>query len=460
MTMFLETIGISKTDLESLNTIHVTGTKGKGMTCAFTESMLRKAGLRTGFYSSPHLVVVRERIRINGTPISPEKFAKYFFPVYNSLHAWQMKYPEFQMPPYFRFITCMAFYAFLKEKVDVAIFEVGIGGRYDCTNVIPNPTVVGITSLGLEHQSMLGNTLEEIAWNKVGIMKANCPAFTVDNHPSDILKLMQDYAIQVNCPFAVVPKMCELSKKVQLGVDDGNVSELNSALAVQLTTSFLKQKFPEKLHLCESEKEIPFFQCSKLLSPAHISGLESTRWLGRFQRIPKSNFLQYYLDGAHTPASLCIALEWFTNVSSKSSCHVLIFNVTGERASDLVIPFAQSNIFQLAIFCPVVRRGTTPDRDNWNVLNVSRETDLISVCKKHAEEWNSVNSCASLILDSTDAAIDFVNGLSNQTTKAHHLELFTSNKQNVSETVEVLVTGSLHLVGNVLSILVPSMNDE
>lgn len=98
--------------------------------------------------------------------------------------------------------------------------------------------------------------------------------------------------------------------------------------------------------------------------------------------------------------------------------------------------------------------------DNWNVLNVSRETDLISVCKKHAEEWNSVNSCASLILDSTDAAIDFVNGLSNQTTKAHHLELFTSNKQNVSETVEVLVTGSLHLVGNVLSILVPSMNDE
>lgn len=189
----------------------------------------------------------------------------------------------------------------------------------------------------------------------------------------------------------MVPKLSELSEKVKLGVDDGKVSQMNAALAVQLSTSFLKQKFPEKLQLLEqSTYKIPFSQSCRALSPAHIKGLETTRWPGRFQvtdkyilrlycaisfiytskswlvlqRIIKSDFLHYFLDGAHTEASLAIALDWFANTSERSSFRVLIFNVTGERGSDLVVPFALSNVFRLAIFCPVLRRGTTPDRGN------------------------------------------------------------------------------------------------
>lgn len=108
--------------------------QGKGSTCSFCESILRQHGLKTGFYSSPHLVQVRERIRINGDPISRELFAKYFWEVYDLLI--KQKENDNDMPAYFKFLTVMAFYVFLKENVDAAIIEVGIGGLYDCTNVL------------------------------------------------------------------------------------------------------------------------------------------------------------------------------------------------------------------------------------------------------------------------------------------------------------------------------------
>uniref|UniRef100_A0A1I8BBJ5 Tetrahydrofolate synthase n=1 Tax=Meloidogyne hapla TaxID=6305 RepID=A0A1I8BBJ5_MELHA len=128
MMEYLSPLGISLTDIDSLNCIHIAGTKGKGSTCAFLESILRQLGYKTGFYSSPHLIHVRERIQINGQPISEEK-----------------------MPGYFKFLTIMAFYIFYVEKVDVAIIEVGIGGENDCTNIILNPIVCGITTLDLDH---------------------------------------------------------------------------------------------------------------------------------------------------------------------------------------------------------------------------------------------------------------------------------------------------------------------
>ncbi|KHJ87024.1 hypothetical protein OESDEN_13209 [Oesophagostomum dentatum] len=124
--------GIELDDLDRLNVIHVSGTKGKGSTCAFVESILRNVGFRTGLYTSPHLVHARERIRINGKPISETLFAKHFFTVYNKL---KKECPE-DMPPYFKFLTILSFHVFLQEGVDVAIVEVGIGGEYDATNVV------------------------------------------------------------------------------------------------------------------------------------------------------------------------------------------------------------------------------------------------------------------------------------------------------------------------------------
>jgi len=149
--------------------IHVAGTKGKGSTCAFSESILRNCGLKTGLFTSPHLVSVRERIKINGIPISQELFSNYFWECWNKLE--QTKTTQFpNMPAYFRFLTLMAFKIFIAEKVDVTVMEVGIGGRTDATNV-EGSVVCGITSLGYDHQEVLGNTLTEIAYEKSGIFK-------------------------------------------------------------------------------------------------------------------------------------------------------------------------------------------------------------------------------------------------------------------------------------------------
>ena len=173
---YLSDMSIGAKELNDLPVIHVSGTKGKGSTCAFTESILRHQGLKTGFYSSPHLVSATERIRINGKPMSQKVFAAYFWKVYNQIG------PE--KPAYFKFLTIMAFHVFIEEKVDVALIEVGIGGSYDCTNVVEKPVAVGITLLDYDHTKVLGNTIEEIAWHKAGIMKAGSVAFANPFQPA------------------------------------------------------------------------------------------------------------------------------------------------------------------------------------------------------------------------------------------------------------------------------------
>uniref|UniRef100_A0A3Q2DIN5 tetrahydrofolate synthase n=1 Tax=Cyprinodon variegatus TaxID=28743 RepID=A0A3Q2DIN5_CYPVA len=119
---------------------------------------------------SPHLVQVRERIRINGQPISKDLFTKYFWQVYGRLDETKEVHGG-TMPAYFRFLTILAFHIFLQEKVDLAVIEVGIGGAYDCTNIIRRPWVCGISSLGIDHTQILGDTIEKIAWQKGGIFK-------------------------------------------------------------------------------------------------------------------------------------------------------------------------------------------------------------------------------------------------------------------------------------------------
>uniref|UniRef100_H2Y663 Uncharacterized protein n=1 Tax=Ciona savignyi TaxID=51511 RepID=H2Y663_CIOSA len=205
MRELLHRINISNDDLNQLKIIHITGTKGKGSTCAFVDNILRKHGVKTGFYSSPHLLEVRERIRVNGRPISTDLFTQYFWEVFDLLKLTEHNY-EVKVPSYFYMLTALALYVFKHEHVSATILEVGIGGAYDCTNVVPNPVCCGVASLGLDHTDLLGNTLGEIAWQKGGIFKRGATAFTVPQ-PDEGMKVLHQRADEVGADLKVAPPL-------------------------------------------------------------------------------------------------------------------------------------------------------------------------------------------------------------------------------------------------------------
>jgi len=150
-----------------LRFVHVAGTKGKGSVCAFTARVLEEAGYTVGLYISPSLVDVGERISVNGTMLSPEDFLDAFDAVWSTIGSVSEDDPV----TVFEVFTAMAIVHFARRKVDMVVWEVGLGGLYDATNVIPVPEVAVITNIGLEHTDRLGNTVEEIATQKAGIIK-------------------------------------------------------------------------------------------------------------------------------------------------------------------------------------------------------------------------------------------------------------------------------------------------
>ena len=158
----------------SARTVHIAGTKGKGSTAAMVDSILGVAGYRTGFYSSPHLHTFRERIRLGGEPVSEDVFAglvEKLAPVAAELE----RDTELGPVTLFEFMTAMAFQCFAEEEVDFQTIEVGLGGRLDATNVV-EPKVCAITSVSLDHMAILGDTVEEIAADKAGIIKPRSPS--------------------------------------------------------------------------------------------------------------------------------------------------------------------------------------------------------------------------------------------------------------------------------------------
>ncbi len=177
---------------ERLRVVHVAGTKGKGSTSAMMESVLRAAGYKTGLYTSPHLHDVRERLRINGQSITKEAFIRL-------VERIKAESPAVGAITTFEALTAMAFMWFADSNVDLVVLEVGLGGRLDATNLV-TPLVSLITPLALEHTAVLGNTIEEVAAEKAGIIKQNVPIISANQSPA-ALDVLRDVAAQQNAPF-------------------------------------------------------------------------------------------------------------------------------------------------------------------------------------------------------------------------------------------------------------------
>ncbi len=187
---------------ESLRAFHVGGTNGKGSVCATLEAILRARGFRTGFYSSPHLIDFRERFLVDGVPISEDDVVSWIerrTPLVERLHA-----------TFFEATTAMAFELFAHAGLDVAVVEVGLGGRLDATNMLA-PLVAGVASIGIDHVEFLGNTREQIAWEKAGIFKSGRPAVIGERDPA-IRELLARFAREAGAePVHVVTDECTIS---------------------------------------------------------------------------------------------------------------------------------------------------------------------------------------------------------------------------------------------------------
>lgn len=301
-------MSLQPSDLDRLNVVHVAGTKGKGSTCALVDSIFRRhrqvhgTPARVGLFTSPHLIAVRERIRINSQPISKELFTQYFFDVWDRLaaenhavNATDDPVVPGTRPTYARFLTLVSWHLFLQEGVDLAIYEVGIGGEFDATNLVEQPVASGITSLGIDHIFALGDTLEKISWHKAGIMKTGSPAFTVQQLPK-AAAVLRSRAEEKNVELTTLdidPRLRDVKVK-----PDTDFQRRNASLAVALAETALK-----KIGALEE-------QDSTRLSDTFVEGIEATVLRGRCEVIREGN-IKWCLDGAHTADSMRVATRWF-----------------------------------------------------------------------------------------------------------------------------------------------------
>lgn len=340
-------------DLDRLNVIHVAGTKGKGSVCAFVASILtqhqRARGLprKIGLLTSPHLIAVRERIRLDGQPLSEDLFARYFFEVYDALSADGPGTPEAPSAPgspapgskpiYARYLTLLAFHVFLREGVDAAVVETGVGGEYDATNMVARPLAAGISTLGIDHVLVLGATADEIAWHKAGVLKPGRPAFAVEQvaFPSTEAVLRaraaeRGVAGELRFVGADDPRLRGVRVR-----PDAAFQRRNASLAVALAEAALEVLDPEGLRESrDGEGE------TARLPVAFREGLEQVVWRGRCEVKEETETdaetgaervrVRWHVDGAHTTDSLKVAARWFAGeCEGRRGPRVLVFNQQG-----------------------------------------------------------------------------------------------------------------------------------
>jgi len=266
---------------ERLRFIHVAGTNGKGSTCAMLESIYRAAGLKVGLFTSPHLVSFRERIQVNRAWISETEVTGRVAALAPCLSAFPTDHP----PTFFEVVTVLALGFFADQGCDLVIWETGMGGRLDATNIV-RPLASLITNIQFDHQRWLGGTHAAIAAEKAGIIKAGIPALTTTDQP-EALEVIRRVAAELGAPLTVVSPVTELGGSLPADWTvplPGMHQRTNAALALA-TVRQLESQLPVDLRTIRA-------------------GLAAVRWQGRMQLIHTRPDQDLLLDGAHNFAGM------------------------------------------------------------------------------------------------------------------------------------------------------------
>lgn len=325
----------------NLKVIHIAGTNGKGSATALLSSILKEAGYRTASYTSPHLDRYNERFIINGKEISDEAFANIITKTKQACQQLVLEGKE--CPTLFEVVTGAAYLYFAEENVDIAIVEVGLGGRFDATNIIENPILSVIMSISMDHTDFLGNTIEQIAIEKAGIIKKSCPVVLYSQEEL-VYNIVQNKAKALDAPL-YCPNEAEITICSQ--TLEGTIFHVKTSsfhydnLFLPLLGSHQVQNCITVLQACEVLKSRGIV----LLENEIRKGIYKTLWAGRMEIFPKKPMV--VLDGAHNVDGIRRLAE-SAHTYFKNQNITLILGVLGdkeyEKMAELILPLANQVI--------------------------------------------------------------------------------------------------------------------
>ncbi|HEX3627386.1 MAG TPA: folylpolyglutamate synthase/dihydrofolate synthase family protein [Verrucomicrobiae bacterium] len=336
---------------QRLRFIHVAGTNGKGSTCAMLESIYRQAGLNTGLFTSPHLVSFRERIQIRRELISEQDVVR----LVEKFQALLAEFPKDHHPTFFEVVTVMALDFFAAQNCDIVIWETGLGGRLDATNIV-TPLASVITNIGFDHQPWLGETLEKIAFEKAGIIKPGVPVATAAEEPK-ALAVIRDVANERNAPLTVVDSTAAGRVPDALSLR-GQHQKSNAALALA-AVNLLQKQIPVSAQQIEA-------------------GLRQVQWPGRLQLLEQPEGRKILLDGAHNIAGAKVLRE--TVEKEFPTAHrALILGILGDKdwreICEILAPLAGQ-----ILAVPVPSQRTANPDDLTEACRAANPSATVSVC--------------------------------------------------------------------------------
>ena len=351
--------------------IHVGGTNGKGSVCAYLASVLTEAGYQVGRYTSPHLVDWTERICLNQKPIEPETLANILQQIQKAIN------PQSESPTQFEVITAAAWLYFAQSQVDIAIMEVGLGGRLDATNVCDRPLVSIITSISKEHWQRLGPTVADIAREKAGILKGNCPA-VIGKLPPEAKEVVAKKIIELNCP-AIWVEPAERSNDNSDGAKyhdieyplplPGEVQLTNSALAIAALQILQQQGW-----------NIPTTAIQK--------GMGKTRWLGRLQWTNWQD-KPLLVDGAHNPAAAIALRNYIDSLEVQDRSIIWVMGILSTKDREDIFSALLRPQDELHLV-PVPDRSTT---DPQELANLAQQVcPRLSQCKTYTDLFMALDT--------------------------------------------------------------------
>ncbi|SCI20227.1 MULTISPECIES: bifunctional folylpolyglutamate synthase/dihydrofolate synthase [unclassified Romboutsia] len=384
---------------ENLKVVHVAGTNGKGSVCSFVANILKEEGYKVGLYTSPYLETFTERIRVNGENIPEDDVARIITLIKDKIDI--MVSEGYSAPTEFEIVTAMAFYYYNEQEIDYVVLEVGLGGRYDSTNVIKNPLVSVLVSISLDHIGVLGDTIGKIAYEKAGIIKENGTAIVykqvkeAEDVIKEVCKDKNANYIEVNFDNIYIKKSDIYSQVYDCDImlekfDDIEIKligdhQINNSIVALNVIKYLRDN-----------KDV------KVSNESIRKGLLTTKWPGRIEKIKENPM--FIIDGAHNEDG------------AKSLSKALDKNFPNKKLTMLIGMLADKDIDSvLKILMPKFDKvvTTTPDNDRAinseelknkiskyvdNVISIENIDDAVNYTLNNSKEDDVIISAGSLYM--------------------------------------------------------------